>query len=83
MNKVLVEINVPAAEEKFDVYIPLESRMRDVIKMVSSALSELSNGKYKATDDAILCDADTGMIFNINIDVAELGIQNGSRLMLI
>ena len=82
-NKALVEIAVPATAQKFDVYIPLESKMSEVIKMVSGALSDLSDGKYKATDDAVLCDADTGIIFNINIEVAELGIKNGSRLMLI
>ena len=37
----------------------------------------------KAADDAVLCDAQTGIIFNINIEVAELGIKNGSQLMLI
>ncbi len=82
-NKALVEISVPAAARKFDVYIPLESKMGEVIKLVSSALSDLSDGKYKATEDAILCDADTGIIFNINVEVAELGIKTGSRLMLI
>ena len=66
-NKALVEIAVPATTQKFDVYIPLESKMSEVIKMVSGALSDLSDGKYKATDDAVLCDADTGIIFNINI----------------
>jgi hypothetical protein len=82
-NKALVEITVPAAAQKYDVFIPLESRMSEVVKMVASALSDLSGGKYKATDDAILCDAETGSIFNINMEVAELGIKNGSRLMLI
>lgn len=82
-NKALVEISVPATAQKFDVYIPLESKMSEVTKMVSCALNDLSDGKYKATDEAVLCDADTGIIFNINIEVAELGIKNGSRLMLI
>lgn len=82
-NKALVEITVPAAAQKYDVYIPLDTRMSDVVKMVASALSDLSGGKYKATDDAILCDADTGIVYNVNIEVAELGIKNGSRLMLI
>lgn len=81
--KALVEISVPAAAQKYDVYIPLESKMSDVIKMVAAALSDLSDGKYKATEDAILCDAKTGIIFNINMEVAELGIKNGSHLMLI
>lgn len=82
-NKALVEIFVPAAAQRYDVYIPLESKMSEVIKMVATALSDLSDGKYKATNEAILCDADTGIIFNVNMEVAELGIRTGSRLMLI
>ncbi len=82
-NKALVEISVPSCGMKFDVYIPLASRMSDVLAMTASALSELSDGKYKATFDAVLCDADSGMIYNIDMAVEELGIHNGSRLMLI
>jgi hypothetical protein len=82
-NKALVEIFVPASGSKFDVFVPLESKMSDVLKLVSAALSDLSDGKYKATNDAVLCDAKTGIIFNVNMEVAELGIKNGSRLMLI
>lgn len=82
-NKALVEISVPASNQKFDVYIPLESKMSEVVKMVAGAISDLSDGKYKATDEAILCDADTGIIYNVNIEVAELGIKTGSHLMLI
>ena len=63
-NKALVEISVPAAGQKYDVYIPLESKMSEVVAMVAGALSDLSNGSYKATNEAILCDADTGIIFN-------------------
>lgn len=82
-HKALVEITVPAAGTKFDVYIPLESKMSEVVQLVSAALSDLSAGKYKATEDDVLCDADTGIIYNVNMEVAELGIRTGSRLMLI
>ena len=81
--KALVEISVPAAAQKYDVYIPLESKMSEVVAMVAGALSDLSEGSYKATADAVLCDADTGIIYNVNMEVAELGIKTGSRLMLI
>lgn len=82
-NKALVEVSVPAASQKFDVYIPLESKMSEVIQLVAGALGDLSDGKYKASGESILCDAETGMIFNVNMEVAELGIKTGSRLMLI
>ncbi len=82
-NKVLVEISIPASNEKYDVFIPLESRMSDVIKMVAAAANDLSDGEYRATETAVLCDADTGLLYNVNMEIAELGIKNGSRLMLI
>ena len=83
MNKVLVEIFLPAADMCFDVYIPIDSQMSEVLQLVSAVLSDLSDGKYKANGSAVLCDAATGIIYNINMAFCELGIQNGSKLMLI
>jgi hypothetical protein len=83
MNKALVEIILPAADKKFDVYIPFESRMSEVKVLVSNLLSDLSDDKYKYTDSSVLCDAESGIIFNVNMKVAELGIKNGSKIMLI
>ncbi len=82
-NKILVEISVPASGEKYDVYLPLDLKTSEAVQLVSMALSELSNNKYKAKEDSILCDAKTGIIFNINTEVAELNLKNGSQLLLI
>lgn len=83
MDKVLVEILVPAAEKTFDVFIPQTSKMSEIIVLTSKVLSELSNGKFKPDLTTIICDAKTGKIFNINASVYELEIKNGSKLMLI
>ena len=82
-NKVLVEISVPAASQKFDVILALDCKMSEVALMASKALAELSNDTFKASEQSVLCDAATGRIFNINKEVAELGIKNGTRLVLI
>lgn len=82
-NKVLVEISVPAAGGKYDVFIPLDSRMSEVVRLVASAMSELSQGRYKATEQAVLLDAESGTIFRSDMMVEELGIKNGSRLVLV
>ena len=82
-HKVLVEIFVPASGESYDVFIPLESRMSEVVELVSEAIGELTGGRYLGTRDSLLCDRESGMIYNMNMAVAELGIENGTRLMLI
>lgn len=83
MEKILVEIFVPAANRSFDVFIPQTSKMSEIVSLVAKALGDLSSGRYKPDTTAILCDAETGYIFNINLSVYELEIKNGSKLMLI
>ena len=83
MNKILVEVFLPALEQSYDVFIPLESKLSEVILLLTKVLNDLSNGCYIARDDAILCDRETGNIFSINMSVFELGLKNGSKLMLI
>lgn len=82
-HKALVEIFVPAAGQTYDVYLPLESKMSEVIPLVAAALSDLSGGKFEAGGDAILCNAQTGAVYDVNKELAVLGIHNGSRLMLL
>jgi hypothetical protein len=83
MNKILVEVYLPALGKSFDAFIPIESKLSEVIMLLAKALSDLSNGSYIASEDAILCDIATGNIFNINLSASELGLKNGSKLMLI
>lgn len=82
-NKILVEVYIPASGERFDIWIPVESTLGEVSNLVASALTDLSKGKFKAIEETVLCDADTGRVYDVNTVVAELNIRNGSRLMLI
>ncbi len=83
MNKILVEIYVPAVGKSFDVFLPLTSSMNEVLQLVSNSLAQLSDGKFKPTESTVLCDFDSGSIFDINVTVAELRIENGAKLMLV
>ena len=82
-DKILVEIYIPASGERFDVWIPLASKMSEVRRMVCIALNDLCKGQFVANADSVLCNEETGLIYDINMEVAELDIQNGTRLMLI
>lgn len=83
MNYALIEVFLSAAEKSYDIKVPRCSQMWEVTKLVAQALEELSDGLYKASEDAVLCDRATGAIFNINYSIEELGIVNGSQLILI
>ena len=83
MEKVLVEIFVPVLNRSFDVFIPLQSPMYEVLELIKKAISEMSDGRFIANQNTTICHREDGSILNINLSVYELEIRNGSKLMLI
>ena len=83
MDKVLVNIYVPIINTSYDMFIPLTLRMYEVLDMVKKAVTEMSDGRFIANANNVICSRNDGTVLNINLSVLELGIKNGSRLMLI
>lgn len=81
--KYLVEVYLPAAQKTFDMRIPATSRMGEIISLVATLASELSDGSYKATNDSMLFNASDGGLFDVNMTALEQGICNGTKLILI
>lgn len=83
MQKVLVEVFVPVLDRSFDMFIPLQSPMYEVLELMKKAISEMSDGRFIANQNTTICHREDGSILNINLSVYELEIRNGSKLMLI
>lgn len=82
MNKILVEFRVPVLGITFDAFIPQHISAYEVLEMVKRAVNEMADGGLILNESTSLCRSD-GKILNVNLSVFELGIQNGSKLMLI
>ena len=83
MDKILIDVLVPAANRSFEIYIPLDLKFYEITLLVSKIISELSNGLFISYDDSILCERATGDILNINMSARELKLKNGAKLMLL
>lgn len=83
MEKILINLFVPALNTSYDIFIPPQSPMYEVLDLIKKAVIELSDGRFVANRDTAICQRVDGEILNINLSVYELGIRNGSRLMLI
>ena len=83
MDKVLVEVFVPVLGSSFDIFIPLQSMMYEVLELIKKAIVDLSNGRFISNQNTTICHREDGSIININLSVYELKIRNGSKLMLI
>ncbi len=83
MDKVLVEVFVPAVSQTYDIFIPLSSTLFEVTELIKKAVFELSDNMFIPSSTTAICRHGDGAILNINMSVYELGIHNGSKLMLI
>lgn len=81
-NKVLIELIVPEMEESYNVYIPINRKIGNVIILLSKAVSELTNGMYVVSDKTELYNADTTEKYQIDDIVLNTTIRNGTRLIL-
>lgn len=82
MEMVIVEVFVPALSARFDFKIPTGRRLGDVIREMVQSL-EVTQNNIKFDEDALLCDMDHMKVFSPEKYVAEVGIRDGSRLMLV
>lgn len=83
MYKFLVEVYVPVLGKAWDMFIPQSMQMYEVLELVKKAVTDLSEGRFIADENTAICYREDGTILNINLSVTELGIKNGSKLMLI
>lgn len=83
MDKILIEVYAPILGRSFDIFIPQESQMFEVLDLVKKAIADMSDGLFAANESTALCNRNDGTILNINLPVYELGLHNGSKLILI
>lgn len=82
MEKILVEIKVPAANIVYDIFVPESMQVGTMTQLVASAFSKLSDGVYGMTKDSVLCNQLTGRIYDSNLRIYETEIRNGTKLFL-
>jgi len=82
MSRLLIEIHVPSLGDIFDISIPRNAKIYELLPLVTKAVVQLSGGLF-VPNDAALCNGSTGAIYTNNMSVDDMKLQNGSRLMLI
>ena len=83
MDKVLVKVYVPMLEENYDVWIPLNKKIYEVIGLLVNAISDLNNQIYYPTKIPNLYDKLTGEEYNVNVILKDTNIRNGTEVILI
>ncbi len=83
MDKILVSVYVLAIDEEYDMYIPINEKVSNLVDLIQNAVKELSGDYYKINSKALLYNGIDGNIINSNNIVKFSGLTNGARLLLI
>ena len=82
MSNILVTIYVLSLDDSYDLLLPINVKVKEVIDMIQNTLCEMSNDNYVKHDNALLICADGKVINNKNI-VRLSGLKNGCKVVLI
>ena len=82
-NKVLVEVYVPELDVKYNIFIPANKKIGNIILNLIKAANSLSQGAYPISENHALMNSDTCMIYNMDLNLKEAEILNGTKLILL
>ena len=82
-NKILVEVEIPLIEKSYDLYIPINKKIGTIKKLIEESLIELTDNAYTAKKETNFYSKETGQIYDVNQNVRETDLKNGSRIILI
>lgn len=82
-NKVLVELIVPEIDKKFDVLLPINKKIGNIINLLNESIEEISSGELIKSKSNQLYNAITNEKYSSDILLANTNIRNGSILVLI
>ena len=82
-SKVIVKIIVPEIDQVFDMYLPVNKKIGNIIELISKAINELTTGEYTVSNTTVLVNVETDIEYEPDILLLNTDIRNGTKLVLI
>lgn len=83
MKEIYLQLYVSSIDRTFDIKASTNLMVYELKTMIFDLLSSEMDVELLKKSNPVLCDKQSGIIFNINLSISELGLRNGSQLMLI
>lgn len=77
-NKLLVNLYVLSLDKNFEIFIPVDEKIGNILKLLENSLSEYN----MITNDKTLLNLYNGQIYNNNDVIRKIDIKNGTKLIL-
>lgn len=81
-NKILLEIYFPQIDEKYNIYVPLNKNVANIIELICKAINETSRIKNIDFNNLQLYSTINALPYSPNTIIKESNIRNGMKLIL-
>ncbi len=82
-NKILIVLEVPSIERKYNVFLPINKKISNIIVLLTNAISELTSGGYVVRGNEKLYNKINGTKYDSNVYLKDSDLSNGSIVILI
>ena len=80
--RVYVIIYAPVLEKEYEVLVPIDRRVHDLVSLLKKSIPELSKDYY-ASNEPNIYNKISGSIYDMNVIIKDSNIRTGTRLLLI
>ena len=81
-NKILVNIYIPQLDEEYDLYIPLNKNIANIILLVEKTIKEQTGITEINLTNLLLYNTNNGMSYDPGSIIRETNIKNSDKLIL-
>lgn len=80
--KVLIKLFVPQIEQCYEMYIPVNRTVGQVIELMNKVVNDISGGIFPVKDGLNLMNRRDNVIYDYGQLIRETNIRNGSELVM-
>ena len=81
-NKVFIKLIVPEIDKEYDLYLPVNKKIGNIVILLNESINELTNGELELSNNNKLYNSKTKEYYSSDVLLINTNIRNGSTLVL-
>lgn len=83
MRERLIILEVPVISEHYELFVPIDMKIKKLKILLANAVSEITNGQYISSGTEVLCLKEQNLQLSEEREIQQYGIENGDTIYLI
>ena len=81
-NKVFIKLKVPEIDKDYDLYLPVNKKIGNIVILLNEAIHDLSNEEIELSENNKLYNEKTLELYSPDVLLLNTNIRNGTVLVL-